>query len=202
MRIIKSISEDEMIAIFLKAEIESERFGHHILQQLQADGVDREIIDSPDSTNTRENTYRRRLLDGYRAYAQRAGYFEGFPHQVEWARAVLSQAEVKQIRYIDYDYWIELSGGTRYAADAIPRIQAGIEIFGQSTQGFWKFVHALEQGKQFDELILVSTGHDDPLVVMEGHARLTAYLMKPDALPEELEVIIGYSPDFVSWGCY
>jgi hypothetical protein len=42
----------------------------------------------------------------------------------------ITAAELAAVRYIDYDYWIELSGGTRLAADATPRIRAGATPFG------------------------------------------------------------------------
>ena len=37
---------------------------------------------------------------------------------------------------------------------------------------------------------------------MEGHARLTAYLIAPECIPAELEVIVGYSEQMTKWECY
>ena len=31
---------------------------------------------------------------------------------------------------------------------------------------------------------------------LEGHARLTAYLLRPEALPAELLALVGYAPEF------
>ena len=39
-------------------------------------------------------------------------------------------AELTKVRYIEYDYWDELSGGTRLAVDAAARIRAGVTPFG------------------------------------------------------------------------
>ena len=39
-------------------------------------------------------------------------------------------------------------------------------------------------------------------LVLEGHARLTAYAMRPEALPSELEVLLGCSPEMGHWGLY
>jgi hypothetical protein len=36
-------------------------------------------------------------------------------------------------------------------------------------------------------------------VVLEGHARLTAFLLCPDRLPPELEVLVGASPAMTRW---
>ena len=50
MRYIAEISEHEVVALFLKTEIESARWGAEILQQLQRDNVAREMVDHPDPT--------------------------------------------------------------------------------------------------------------------------------------------------------
>jgi hypothetical protein len=53
----------------------------------------------------------------------------------------------------------------------------------------------------------VDLGHrdcedEDGPVVLEGHARLTAHMLSPDALPPELEVLVGSSPKMAGWGLY
>jgi hypothetical protein len=49
-------------------------------------------------------------------------------------------------------------------------------------------------GARFPPLILVTTGPGEDLVVLEGHARLTAFMLASDRLPPELEVLVGSSP--------
>src|SRR5215469_13494889 len=43
--------------------------------------------------------------------------FTGMPADVTWHHAALTPAELATVRYIDYPYWTEFSGGTRLAAD-------------------------------------------------------------------------------------
>lgn len=43
---------------------------------------------------------------------------------VEWVWAQMA-AELARVRYIEYSYWNELWGGSRLAADAAQRINAG-----------------------------------------------------------------------------
>jgi hypothetical protein len=38
--------------------------------------------------------------------------------------------------------------------------------------------------------------------VLEGHARLTAYALRPEALPAELEVLLGRSPGIAEWALW
>jgi len=49
---------------------------------------------------------------------------------------------------------------------------------------------------------LVVVGPEAPLVVLEGHVRLTAAMLRPDLAPAELSVIVGYSDAITQWSCY
>ena len=131
MKLIRPTTEADMIAVFLKAEIKSERFGQIILDLLEHDNKSRTVVDMPDITNSDENAYRRQLLGAYRAYV-----FEELPIHVTWYRALLTREEVAEVRYINYDYWNELSSHTRLPQVAIEAIVAGREIFGVSNEAF------------------------------------------------------------------
>jgi hypothetical protein len=106
-------------------------------------------------------------------------------------RAVL-RTELAEVRYIQYDYWDELSGGSRLAVDAAARIRAGVTPFGVPNNGKLEMAQAVASGAQFPPLILVTTdfGGDD-LVLLEGHVRLTAFMLAHDQLPPELEILVG-----------
>jgi len=39
-------------------------------------------------------------------------------------------------------------------------------------------------------------------VVLEGRARLTAFMLAGDRLPPELEVLVGSSPAMTRWGLW
>jgi hypothetical protein len=202
MKKVRDISEDEMIATFLKGEINSSRFGHHIHERLERDDKGRDIIDDPDLNNSTDNEYRKNILKEYRGFGDNKHLFEGFPDNIKWERVVLPKDDLKRIKYIDYDYWIELSQGTRYVKDAVSTIKQGKEIYKVSNQGFLDAAEAVRKGTIFPDVILVSTGKMGDLVVIEGHARLTAYLLAIDKMPNEIEAIVGYSTDIVNWGLY
>jgi hypothetical protein len=50
-----------------------------------------------------------------------------------------------------------------------------------SNGGFWYMADALAKGASFPELILVGADEHAPLVLLEGHVRLTAYFLQPVA---------------------
>src|SRR6266571_244214 len=202
MRRLRPSSEAEMVALFLRTELPAARFRDKLQALLEHDGLPERVITAPDLDDDAENQARLRLLTEHREYGTRTGLFEGFPDDARWQWMAITPAELARVRYVDYDYWVELSGGTRLAKDAAPRIRAGIAPFGVPSDWALGLAQEAADGARFPPLILVTSGHEDdsPLGVLEGHARLTAYLLSPDALPPELEVLVGSSPKMPAWG--
>ena len=194
MRWLRPSSEAEMVALFLRTELPAARFRDTLRALLQSHGLPESVITTPDLGDDAENQARLRLLTEHREYGTRTGLFEGFPDDVSWQWMALTPAELATVRYIDYDYWVELSGDTRLAVDAVPRIRAGVAPFGVPSDWALGMAREVARGARFPPLILVTTGPGDDLVVLEGHARLTAYMLARDQLPPELEVLVGSSP--------
>lgn len=91
----------------------------------------------------------------------------------------------------------ELSGGSRLVLDAVANIIQGVEPYGVSNRMFWHMANALAAGVSFPPLIVVGENKHAPLVLLEGHARLTAYFLRPDAMPATLPVMVGYAKGLV-----
>ena len=186
----------------------------HLVAQLVG-GWPPRIIERPNLDDAQENACRRSILGAYRGYGQNTDYFEGLPPDVEymdyfegfpldvhWERAMLSKQELEQVKYIEYDYWVELSGGSRLPRDAARTILAGYEVFGVNHQGVLQMATAFRARARFPTLILVGKNRESSLVVLEGHMRLTAMFLASECLPAELEVIVGFSEQIERWGCY
>lgn len=198
MRVIERLTEAEMVATFLRAEITSSRFSKDILRILERDGIDRNIIDDPDINEADENQYRATLLGEFRGYKRNEELFTDFPNDVEWYRVLLNRSDLLKIRYMNYSYWIDLSGGSRLVADAVKRVVAG-EIEKATANWIRAAADAVKQGELFPELILVSRNRRSGLIVLEGHLRATAYLLSLDYLPPEQPAIVGYSEGIIVW---
>jgi hypothetical protein len=202
MRKIRDASEAEMIAIFLQTELFSERFGEKLELHMQEEKIDRRIIERPDWYDASENALRKGLLGVHRGYEQNRDTFSGFPADVRWELARVSREELERVRYINWEYWLDLTDGTRMAIDGARNALAGKVVYDVSSDGLVALAMALRQGAQFPPLILVAKDAESYLVVLEGHARLTAYLIAPECIPTELEVIIGYSARMTDWSDY
>jgi hypothetical protein len=199
MRRLRPSSEAEMIALFLRTEFPAARFREKLHELLAQADLPERLITAPNLDDLAENQAREQLLTQHREYGTRKGLFDGFPHDVCWEWIAITPAELATVRYVDYDYWVELSGGTRLATDAASCIRAGAAPFGVSSDWALGMAQAVADGAQFPPLILVTTGLPGGLVVLEGHARLTAYMLCPDKLPPELEVLVGTAEGAAGW---
>ncbi|MFB7634148.1 hypothetical protein ACFC0M_24820 [Streptomyces sp. NPDC056149] len=196
MQVLGLSSEDEMVACFLRGELSSRRFGQNLRSHLAAAGRAERLLTHPDLSDAGANLARRALLAAVRGYGEDRDLFENFPAQVAWTRALLTAGEAASVRYLDYSYWVELSGGSRRPTDAAARIKAGLRAFDVPNEPFVEAAHALVRGERFPPLILVGE-RQDSLVCLEGHLRLTAHALV--GFPTDIECLIGTAPTMGRW---
>ena len=192
MRILGPLSADVMVAAFLQAEASSPRFGVPISRLLARDGRERRILDAPNLTGADENAYRAHLLGEWRGYGRNADVFTDLPGDTCWSSALLDRSDLERVKYINDDYWTGFSGGSRLVKDGVARIQSG-EIGPGEAACYRAFAEALTQGVRFPKLILLHNPCTDELVVLEGHTRITSYLLWLGSRPTQLPVILGAS---------
>ena len=202
MELIEKINEDEMISDFLKAEYFSERFGEVLRKLVEKHGAKSTLITKPNLKNASENKLRKQLLADHRGYGKNQKIFENFPNDVLWYKAFLTAKEVTQAKYIAYNYWIKISDGSRLAKNAVKNIQAGRTIFNESNDRFFAVAKLIKKGTNFPRLIFLAQNQNSSIVILEGHVRLTAYMLVPTFLPKPLEVIIGFSENIKKWDLY
>ena len=159
MRTIRNVTEAEVLVCFWRAELAA-----------SSRWTDAEV-------DERKRTWRERI-----------GLFHGFPRDVDWERVALTADEVLGILYIDWDWWVRVSKGTRLATVAA-------EVQGRD-DGDRAIAAAVDTNP---ELIVVTDPARSRLVLLEGHVRLTAYAAFPEYLPAELELYLGTSPTIADW---
>ena len=185
---------------FLRGGIDSERFGTAVKNALlDVGGI--ELIRDPDLDSDEENVARGRALSVARGWRD-AELFEKFPKDVQWYHGLLPPEDLERVRYIDYSYWDSLSGGSRRPADVLPTLQAGrlprrpTEL---GTTWCFEFAAQLASAESVDGLIVMATPDLSDLVLLEGHARLTAIFV--GGLQQQLTVrsYLGLSSDLSQW---
>ncbi len=196
MRILGDSSEEEMVACFLLGELTSARFGAGTRRALAGAGRSEHLLTEADLTDPAANRARRSVLAATRGYGENRDVFEDFPGRVRWVRAVLTPGELARVRYIEYSYWNELSGGSRLPGDAADRIRAGVRVFDVPNDRFLAAERAVRQGERFRPLILAGP-KPEALVCLEGHLRLTGYALA--GFPVEVECLVGTDPALDRW---
>ena len=194
MRLLQTISADEMVAHFLRTEIHSSRFGSAILGSAGKGWQRPRHRGQPRSGRSDCKCVSGRAAGRVAGLWEGCGCFHGLSDDVVWYRGVLDRADWERVMYIDdEDFWNEFSGGSRLVRDAVQRIYAG-EVPTEEAAWFWPIADALAQGQTFPELILVYNPTTEELVLLEGHVRMTGFLLRPQNLPSELPVLLGVSP--------
>lgn len=189
VKIIRQSSENEMISEFLKAEFTSERFSEQVKCALEKLDLKESIVFSADLKNETENADRKKLLGEFRGYGEERELFENFPTDFEWSLCSFSSADLKKIRYIDYDYWNDLSAGTHMPLSAAETIRNGVLIYGLSNDNFLHAAEYIKSGGIFPKLFFLTSDYEN-FVIVEGHLRMTSYALVPECF-NNVEVIVG-----------
>lgn len=196
-------TESEMVLAFLRGELDSDRFGSDIRRALvEAGGLG--LVQSPDLNSEKENRARERALSAARGWPD-AEVFEGFPDDVDWYHGVLQPDDLERVRYIDYSYWNELSGGSRRPADVLATLRAGrlpawlIEL---GTSWPFEFAAELATAEAVDDLIVMAKPDLSELVLLEGHARLTAVFVGGLQRRLTVRAYLGLSDSIEQWDCF
>ena len=201
MRALRPLTEAEAILELLRGEAASPRFRAKMAPALDALGLDWSLIENADASDPTEADARRALLWAYRGPDGTAPLLDGFPSDVAWERVALGPDELLEARYIRYPYWDELSAGSRSPRRAAERIRAGVQPEpGPPTRTFVELADALRAGLRPPAApLLVGERREGPLVILEGHSRITAFALRPECLPDEIEVVLGVSPSMAEW---
>jgi hypothetical protein len=173
-------SEDEVVLAFLRAEVESPKWGQEYLRALRGLHLDRaSLIDAADLADTRAGTARKVLLGAVRGYGRDVALFTGFPPNTTWRRVQVEPSDFRRLRCISRDdRWSELTNSTRLIRDAASNLNTYPELAVRVRAA----IERIEQGLPIAELIMVENDTGE-LVLVEGHTRATASAFLSDRAP-------------------
>jgi hypothetical protein len=185
-------TNDEVVLAFLQAEIESPEHGPHIVDLLNRLCYDRSVlIDNADLSDAHANCARAVILGVRRGYGRNEVLFHGFPSDSKWRRVLLDLNDIGRLKYIGIQAFIDLSGGTRLAAEGACNYKNNPETAKKVVQ----ILEKISRGVSFPELVLVEDARKQ-LVIIEGNHRVTAYVVAGVA---ETRALIGTSPTMDQW---
>lgn len=183
MKIVRESSPNEAVLVWLQAELKSARFQNELQKSLVKYSLAADIITKPDLDNALDNESRLKILKNYR------NWFKDDVYTYAWQLVALKPEEIKQLRYIDYSYWNELSDNTRRVSNAAENVRRGKTAFDVSNDNFFSIAQAAEAGVQFPPLIVLEK--KQMFEIIEGHARATGYLLA-NFPTKPLRALIGF----------
>ena len=192
MKLLTQIPEAAMVAVFLKAEISSPRFGENVRKTMLLFNAKEAIITNPDITNKHENELRALVLGQCRGYRQNRDMFKEIPNGLTWYKAELSLSEIGDLRYVDYSYWNELTDGSHLVKAGVNNIRKDRIVYDVPNDRFLALADEIRNGQyDFEPIILWGQNIDSPLEILEGHLRATAFLLAGDRAPATIMILVG-----------
>jgi hypothetical protein len=191
-----NISEHEVAAEFLRAEVDSPRWGPPISFLLQLSGHDRSIIDSPNLNDAYANQLRSCILGITRGWKTNSLLFSKFPDEVEWQKLNLDCCALSRAKLLNSPPWNQLLRGNLMACAL-----AKATLPGSDAQSVMSVIAKIRLGMNFPRIILVKQSASDDLVVIEGCIRTLAYVtvLENEA---KIPVIVGSSDAMKEWDFY
>ena len=189
MRKLRLLSQNEVIAEFLKNEFYHDEFrGERAKFQ--------HLVDAPDLSNPAENAFRRALL-----FRRRGGLWRELPSDTQWWEVELETADIDRMRFFPRANWRKISRGRFDVNEIVQRIrESGNKKLDRH------FVSKLEttgcELQQRDErvgsILLIAENETSPLTIIEGNHRVAAALLvSPDLLQQRFRILCGFSPRMI-----
>jgi hypothetical protein len=203
MRILRDISEPEVVLTFLRAELESGRYRGLLEWVLARRGQTRSLIDDANLGQQAENDLRRSILDEESTHQGGIEVTSTLPKNLVWTVATLEATELLHLKYVNIDHWTSFACGSRFVEDGVKTVLAGGAIIGIAQADFRAAMARCAVGENPHRPILVATDQGSTGVILDGSLRITSLaallLENAPAAAAEVEVILGCSREVSNW---
>ena len=184
IRLIRSISEDEVIAEFLRRDFHTAAF-----QQYQESM--RDIVINPDLASASDNAKRRALL-----FVRHRSLWKEIPLGTEWYEVEIGDEDTTNIRAFPRAQWRKLACGNFSITNILESMRTqGHLIDPLFLSKIASIAEELRGGNEdFGAVILIGVSECEPLTVLDGNHRLAAALFASPSQLGKLRFLCGLSP--------
>lgn len=183
-RVIRGVSENEVIAEFLKSDFHSPEFSeyHESL---------RDVVNTPDLENVGDNAKRRALLN-----LRHLALWKEIPVGTEWYEVEIDEADLGQIRAFPRANWRKLARGNFSVTEIAEAMRTRQHLVGNSFLSKMTAIgDQLQQAETgFSPVILIGLNEREPLTVLDGNHRLVAAILASPSSVKKLRFLCGLSP--------
>jgi O-antigen/teichoic acid export membrane protein len=184
LRLIRRVSEDEVIAEFLKSDFDNPVFRDYRIAM-------REIVSKPNFDDENENAKRRALL-----FIRHLALWKEIPPGTDWYEIEVNESDLDHIRVFPRAQWRKLARGNF----SITEVAENLYESRQSLEAhFLSKIASIrdELGRdesEFGSVILIGLDENKPLAILDGNHRLVAAVLASPRKLKKLKFICGLSP--------
>jgi hypothetical protein len=178
MKVVRPSNDDEMVAVFLFAELDS-TVHSNVHDGLESVGLTEAQLRNPNLADAEENAKRAALLGMCRGWRQNEYIFKDFPSDVEWSLVTFDQTDVGRSYFGNLKPWDEYTGNTLRVADGATRIRDSDVAPPTAVRAdlVRDIAKAIEDGRQIPPVIALTSPGAQWLLMLEGWKRMTAYAL-------------------------
>jgi O-antigen/teichoic acid export membrane protein len=187
IRMIREITEDEVIASFLKSD-----FSRSIFRQYH-DGLS-EIVSSPKLDDDAENAKRRALFS-----IRHFSLWNELPAEMKWYEIEVTETELGRIRVFPRAQWRKIAAGNFWITAITECIRRNPDAIDDRLTS--KIAAIQEQIVQdstaLGPVILIGIDENEPLTILDGNHRLVAAMLGLPRSVQALRFLCGLSPSMM-----
>jgi len=182
---IRPVSEDEVIAEFLKSD-----FHNPVFREYQE--TLRTIVTDPDLNDATENAKRRALF-----FIRHLALWNELPPDTQWYEMEITEAGLGQIRVFPRAQWRNLGQGSFAITEAVEDLRTGRNTIDSR---FYSKICEIrswmmeEETSRAGSVILIGMNERSSLTILDGNHRLVAAMMAAPNGVRKLRFLCGLSP--------
>jgi O-antigen/teichoic acid export membrane protein len=182
IRLIRRVTEDEVIAEFLKSDFENSAYRdyHESLSYL---------VLTPNLENHDESAKRRALL-----FLRHLSLWRELPADTEWYEAEVREADLPQVRVFPRAQWRKVAQGTFAIKEVVERMQDRQITDGDPFQEKIAAIRSRLAQKESipGSVVLIGMNATEPLTIIDGNHRFVAAVL--EGRVQQLRFLCGFSP--------
>jgi hypothetical protein len=184
VRLIRRVSENEVIAEFLKSDFHSPEFRRY-QESMES------VVRKPNLEDSGENAQRRALL-----FIRHLSLWEEIPAGTDWYEVEISKENLRQVRVFPRAQWRKLARGNFSITEVIKVLRVrGHLVDAQFLSKIAAITDLFNQNELgLGAVILIGLDDSKPLTILDGNHRLAAAILaSPDSLTRR-RFLCGLSP--------
>ena len=184
VRVIRRVSEDEVIAGFLKSDFESPEFREY--QESM-----RELVNDPDLDNAGDNSKRRALF-----FLRHLSLWKQIPVKTKWYAIEVNETNLGQIRAFPRAQWRRLAPSGVSITEVVESVRTRKHLvdlpFLLKIVSIGNQLRLADPG--FSAVILIGLNENERFTILDGNHRLVAAMLSSPQTLNKLRFICGLSP--------